>query len=104
LSGRPTCSSEGRRFTIRPEKIQLLDEAAAVDGSAHVEDGRVRDVVYVGVLTRYHVELDRGGELMVVKQNLETSSSEALEARGRRVRVEWRPGHTYEITRKEEKH
>jgi putative spermidine/putrescine transport system ATP-binding protein len=86
---------DGRRFTIRPEKIHLNDE----DGRG--EPGRIRDVVYIGMVTRYIVELDSGGELVVVRQNLETSSQEALEARGRRVRLEWRPEHTYEIQSKE---
>jgi putative spermidine/putrescine transport system ATP-binding protein len=49
------------------------------------------------VFTRYIVELDSGGELTVVKQNLESSSREALESRGKRVRLEWRPEHTFEI-------
>ena len=91
LNGRPG------RFTVRPEKIRLLDEGDQPERGSHVESGRVRDVVYVGMVTRYVVELDEGGLLMVVRQNLETSSSEVLEARGRRVRLEWRPEHTYAI-------
>jgi hypothetical protein len=39
---------------------------------------------------------------MVIKQNLETTSSEALEASGRRVRLAWRPEHTYAINSGEE--
>jgi len=82
---------DGRKFTVRPEKIQMyLDESGG-------ESGRIRDVVYVGMFTRYVVELDSGGELSVVKQNLETSSQEALESRGRRVRLVWRPEHTFDI-------
>ena len=50
---------------------------------AHVEGGHDREVVYAGMATRYLVELDGGGELTVVRQNLETSSAQALEARGR---------------------
>jgi putative spermidine/putrescine transport system ATP-binding protein len=85
---------DGKKFTVRPEKIRMhFDEAG--DG----ELGRIRDVVYVGMFTRYVVELDSGGELTVVRQNLETSSQEALETRGRRVRLEWRPEHTFEIQR-----
>jgi putative spermidine/putrescine transport system ATP-binding protein len=84
---------DGRRFTVRPEKIKMLDADEARDG----ELGRIRDVVYVGMFTRYVVELDSGGELTVVRQNLETSSQEALESRGKRVRLEWRPEHTFEI-------
>jgi putative spermidine/putrescine transport system ATP-binding protein len=49
------------------------------------------------VLTRYVVELDSGGQLVVVRQNLESSSRQVLEARGSRVRLEWRPEHVYEI-------
>ena len=49
------------------------------------------------MVTRYIVDLDEGGVLMVIRQNLETTSSEVLEARGRRVRLAWRPEHTYVI-------
>jgi putative spermidine/putrescine transport system ATP-binding protein len=83
---------DGRRITIRPEKIHLLDD----DGTSG-ETGTVREVVYVGMVTRYIVDLDSGGELVVIRQNLETSSQQALEDRGKRVRLEWRPEHTYEI-------
>lgn len=83
---------DGRRFTVRPEKIQMhFDETGAG------EPGHIREVVYVGSFTRYIVELDSGGELTVVRQNLETSSVDALESRGRRVRLEWRPEHTFEL-------
>ena len=82
---------EGRKISIRPEKIHMAESG---DG----EPGVVRDVVYVGMVTRYIVDLDHGGELVVVQQNLETSSQQALEAQGRRVRLSWRPEHTFEIT------
>jgi len=85
---------DGRRFTIRPEKILMVDEAAG-EG----EPGAVREVVYVGMVTRYVVDLDAGGELVVVRQNLETSSQEALAEQGKRVRLSWRPEHTYEINK-----
>jgi len=95
---------DGRRFTVRPEKIHMLEEGETSTRGDVVESGRIREVVYVGMFTRYIVELDSGGELTVVRQNLETSSQEALESKGRRVRLEWRPQHTYEIesTPKEE--
>jgi putative spermidine/putrescine transport system ATP-binding protein len=87
---------DGRTFTVRPEKITMLETAEALRGDT-AELGRIRDVVYVGMFTRYVVELDSGGELTVVKQNLETSSRDVLESRGKRVRLEWRPEHTYVI-------
>jgi putative spermidine/putrescine transport system ATP-binding protein len=83
---------DGKRITIRPEKIRMTDETAG-DG----EPGTVREVVYVGMITRYVIDLDAGGQLVVVRQNLETSSQEALSEQGKRVRLSWRPEHTYEI-------
>jgi putative spermidine/putrescine transport system ATP-binding protein len=83
---------DGRRFTIRPEKIRMSDE-----GGGDGEPGTVREVVYVGMVTRFVVDLDAGGQLVVVRQNLETSSQEALSEQGRRVRLSWRPEQTYEI-------
>jgi putative spermidine/putrescine transport system ATP-binding protein len=83
---------DGRRVTIRPEKIRMADERTG-EGEA----GTVREVVYVGMVTRYVVDLDGGGVLVVVRQNLETSSQEALAEQGKRVRLSWRPEHTYEI-------
>jgi putative spermidine/putrescine transport system ATP-binding protein len=90
---------DGRRFTIRPEKIRLLE--GPHDG-LHTEPGVVRAVAYVGMVTRYLVALDRGGELQVVRQNLETSSTQALEQQGREVTVGWSEEHTYAIPKDEE--
>jgi putative spermidine/putrescine transport system ATP-binding protein len=88
---------DGRRFAVRPEKIHLSDAGSTPASGMHAEPGRIRDVVYAGMVTRFIVELDRGGELQVVRQNLETSSVEALDAKGRVVLLEWRPEHQLEI-------
>ena len=85
---------DGRRITIRPEKIRMSDEH---EGEG--DPGTVRDVVYVGMVTRFIVDLDAGGQLVVVRQNLETSSQEALAEQGKRVRLSSRPEHTYVITK-----
>ena len=86
----------GRRFTIRPEKVRILDGDGSRNG-LHTEPGVVRDVAYAGMVTRYLVDLEGGGELHVVKQNLEETSAQALEQRGRRVTVGWSEGQTYTI-------
>jgi putative spermidine/putrescine transport system ATP-binding protein len=87
ITGRP------ETFTIRPEKIRLLAPEAAVPDGLCAAAGRIRDVVYLGMYTRYLVELDGGGDLTVVAQNLDSTSMEALEARGRQVRLVWQPIH-----------
>jgi putative spermidine/putrescine transport system ATP-binding protein len=89
---------EGRRFTVRPEKIRLLGENQEPAAGWIWERGRIREVVYVGMVTRYVVDLENGGVLSVVTQNLETTSADVVEARDRPVRLEWRPEHTYEIS------
>jgi putative spermidine/putrescine transport system ATP-binding protein len=99
-----TLERDGRRFTVRPEKIRILEDGGETAG-LHTERGVVREVAYAGMVTRYLVTLDAGGELQVVRQNLETSSLEALEQRGRQVTVGWRPDQAvavHEQTRGEE--
>ena len=92
---------DGRRYTVRPEKIQVLAEGERSQDGSHVEEGTVRDVLYVGPVTRYHVRLDRGGELQALAQNREETSGDVLAARGRRVRLQWRPGQESEIVERE---
>jgi len=95
LAKRLTGSEE--TFTVRPEKINLAEEGDPVpDGSCAVS-GTVRDVVYLGVTTRYIVTLDGGSELVVVQQNLSTSSMEALAAKGRRVKLVWSSQHNRRV-------
>ncbi len=86
---------DGSRFTIRPEKIQLLAAGTSENG-LHTERGRVIDIAYAGMVTRYTVDLDRGGELQLIRQNTE-STAEAGSERGREVVVGWRPEHTVAV-------
>jgi putative spermidine/putrescine transport system ATP-binding protein len=76
-------------FTIRPEKIHMGEVGESVGIDRCTATGHVRDVVYLGALTKYIVPLDVGGELVVFQQNLATSSMEALQVRGRAVRLTW---------------
>jgi putative spermidine/putrescine transport system ATP-binding protein len=87
---------DGTRFTVRPEKVRLI-EGAPQDGM-HTEHGRIVDVAYAGMITRYLVELKAGGTLQVIRQNLESSSQEELERQGTDVVVGWLPEHTVAIS------
>jgi len=90
---------DGSRFTIRPEKIQLLDSSAAPNG-LRTERGRIADIAYAGMVTRYTVALDAGGELQLVRQNAEGASPDAASEQGREVLVGWRPEHTVAVREK----
>jgi len=83
----------GRRFTVRPEKIRLLAEGQQAEAGEETESGVLREVVYLGSVTRYIVDLDAGGVLTVVRQNVGDTNEE----RGRPVQLAWRPEHTYAI-------
>ena len=79
---------EGRRSLVRPEKIRMLS-ADEADAASSVR-GVVREVAYLGSVTRYAVELEGAETLIVLRQNLELSATGALEERGRPVRLAWR--------------
>ena len=84
---------DGHTITVRPEKLVLIEDGEPEPPDAHVEPGKVRDVIYAGVLTRYVVDLDAGGELVVSRQNAERASIAA----GNRVRVAWQPDQAFTI-------
>jgi putative spermidine/putrescine transport system ATP-binding protein len=74
----------GKRFSVRPERIEL-------NGTG--EAGVVADVIFVGAFTRILVDTDAGDRLTVVRQN----DGSAVEP-GARVNVRWRDEDAYEIT------
>jgi putative spermidine/putrescine transport system ATP-binding protein len=84
-------------FTVRPEKIQMRPrDAAAGDGDC-VADGVVREVVYLGSATQSVVDLDAGGSLIVLQQNLSGSVQDKLDLRGASVRLTWHREHAVAI-------
>ncbi len=84
-------------YTVRPEKIHLVDRDSAPASDEASATGTIREVVYLGPDTRYIVALDAGGELVVTQQNLATSSMEALSAKGRAVRLTWKRQHNLPV-------
>jgi putative spermidine/putrescine transport system ATP-binding protein len=84
-------------FTVRPEKIRLAEPGDAAGPDEIAATGTIRQVVYLGPDTRYHVVLDAGSELVVTQQNLATSSMEALAAQGRAVRLIWKRQHNLPV-------
>jgi putative spermidine/putrescine transport system ATP-binding protein len=87
---------DGARFTIRPEKVQLVDPGATPNG-LRTERGHIADIAYAGMVTRYTVALDAGGELQVIRQNVEGTPIDATSEQGREVVVGWRPEQTVAV-------
>jgi ABC-type Fe3+/spermidine/putrescine transport system ATPase subunit len=86
----------GQRFTVRPEKIEVVGTGASTEGLV-TERGRVTEVAYAGAVTRYTVELDAGGALTLVRQNVGEAPG-AVPAQGDEVTVGWRPRHAAAVS------
>ncbi|MEU6257123.1 ABC transporter ATP-binding protein [Streptomyces sp. NPDC047043] len=85
-------------YSIRPEKIRVLKESAEADQPDHATaTGTVAEVVYLGDATRFLVDLDAGGRLTALQQNLETSAEDVAAYRGTRVRLLWHRRHTVQV-------
>src|SRR5512138_2237133 len=80
-------------FSVRPEKIHLGTTNGQVESDMYSIDGVIRDVVYLGLFTRYLVEIEGGNDLVVVVQNLKTTSMDVLSAKGQKVRLLWHKDH-----------
>jgi len=91
-------TGQPQAITVRPEKIRLGAPDERPQPNEVAAQGVVQEVVYVGAFTRYIVQLDAGGELVVLEQNLTMSSMDVLQARGRRVRLFWNRQHSRAIT------
>ncbi len=81
------------KFSIRPEKIHIAAANEKVADDMFSADGRVRDVIYLGLYTRYLVELEGGGDLVVVEQNLRTTSMDVMKIKNQNVRLLWKKEH-----------
>jgi len=85
-------------FSIRPEKIHIMPPGTEVKEGECAVDASVRDMVYLGLYTRYLMELEGGGDLVVVQQNLNTTSMDALSVRGHPVRLIWQRIHNRRVS------
>ncbi|XVQ88913.1 ABC transporter ATP-binding protein [Microbispora siamensis] len=99
ISGEAARAVLGREgtFSVRPEKLRVVlgDEQSGPD--EHEAAGVIREVVYAGPATRFVVDLDAGGRLIALQQNLQASSMDVTGLRGARVRLVWHRRHEFPI-------
>jgi spermidine/putrescine transport system ATP-binding protein len=85
---------------VRPEKLRISAATSAASSDTNTLEGSVVDASYVGVSTQYTVRVGDSHEITAYAQNVETSGlSEQLSA-GERVRLTWKPQHTFVIQRR----
>ena len=91
--GRP--GTAAHRHTSRPQPPSGAHHDPRCRGeppAGHLSvDGVVRDVVFLGSLTRYRVEVDPGVDLVVVSQNTDGIPGPVLGATDRAVRLSFSP-------------
>ena len=87
-------TGQAERFTVRPERISMLEVALSPPATHFSMVGQIRDVVYLGADTRYVVTVPGGADMVVIEQNREGSSSDADARLGREVRLAWRRDNT----------
>jgi putative spermidine/putrescine transport system ATP-binding protein len=83
LRGVPTA------FTVRPERIRMHEAGRAIQPIRAA--GTVSSAVYLGERTRFTVDLDGGGSLVVVQQNGESDGADPAARQGERVELVWSP-------------
>jgi putative spermidine/putrescine transport system ATP-binding protein len=85
-------------FTVRPEKIHLhLDPAAIPSNHTVTTTGVVREVVYLGSATQSIVDLDGGASLIVLRQNQQEPTEGDAAGREARVHLSWLGEHTVRL-------
>jgi spermidine/putrescine transport system ATP-binding protein len=89
------------RVGVRPEKLRIVAIGEGFEAETGSElnaiEGTVLDASYLGVSTQYLVATPYEHRLVVYAQNLETSGAGEVLADGQRVRLTWKPQHTFVI-------
>ena len=84
-------------WTVRPEKIRIEAPNTPVAPDERAAYGTVVDVEYLGPLTRVVIELQVGGRLTALQQNVRSDSAAAEALRGTEVQLSWRQDAEYEV-------
>ncbi|MGH2905980.1 MAG: ABC transporter ATP-binding protein [Solirubrobacterales bacterium] len=93
LAGQTLAVGDTAIVTVRPERISLQAGDPAQNDRCHAR-GTVRESMFAGPTTRFVVDLDGGGELMVLRQNADTSFKDAEALKGAAVTLNWSRAYT----------
>ncbi len=93
LAGQTLAVGDTAIVTVRPERISLPAGDPAQNDRCHAR-GTVRESMFAGPTTRFVEDLDGGGELMVLRQNADTSFKDAEALKGAAVTLNWSRAYT----------
>lgn len=84
-------------WSIRPEKIRMRSEVIPAQAHEISIEGRIHEVIYAGMSTRYLVDLPEGQSLSVVRQNSVEHSDFSHLTRGSTVQLTWNSEHSTQL-------
>jgi len=90
---------EGVTGVVRPEKIDLA--LGVADASPTRTSGVIRDVAYLGMVTRYRIEVGGDRLMTAVRQNRSTGAGDVDFRVGAEVTLTWSPDDVVSLTRQE---
>ncbi len=86
------------KVVVRPERIRIYPSEPAADRQTHhVETGVLKGVEFIGMFTRYFVELNDGSMLFIHEQNLDGFTVRDQVSRGQSVWVAWSLASAYAL-------
>jgi ABC-type Fe3+/spermidine/putrescine transport system ATPase subunit len=77
------------RIAVRPERVKIGAQPVESDGGSHLS-GTLREIVYLGMLTQYHVDTPAG---RVVSHRMNDEGGLSFES-GAAVHLAWAAEHT----------
>jgi putative spermidine/putrescine transport system ATP-binding protein len=84
-------------FMVRPERIRIVAPDSATAGDIAMP-GVVRDVQYLGSITRYRITLDAGPEFVADAAAVTSSSATTADVRGQQVKVAFARADTFQLS------
>ena len=89
---------DGSKLLIRPEQIRVFPSKPDFDTATHhMETGVLKGIEFIGMFTRYFVELDDGSMLLVHEQNLDGFTVRDQVSQGQTVWIAWNMASAYAL-------
>ena len=95
---RPTLRAAGVLTARAPLQVVERHNKPEVEVGCTSARGTLVEVIYLGAVNHYLVELDAGPTLTVLRQNLREGTDRAMDQRGRPVTIGWADEHVIDLS------